>query len=42
LYAALQGQLGGACGDHAFCHDDMAARMLTVHAGYALYEILFW
>ncbi|PRW44843.1 prolyl endopeptidase-like isoform A [Chlorella sorokiniana] len=30
------------CEGRAFCFDDMTARMLTVHAGYALFEVVFW
>ena len=40
-YASMHRELG-RCGGRSFCWDDMAGRMLTVHAGFALYEILFW
>lgn len=30
------------CGDRAFCFDDMTGRLWTVHAGFCLYDFVFW
>ncbi|KAL4448336.1 hypothetical protein ABPG75_005555 [Micractinium tetrahymenae] len=42
-YAAVHQKLDRTCGgQRLFCHDDLSARLFMMHAGYALYEFLFW
>lgn len=41
LYILMRRDLSH-CGSQAFCHDDLSARLWCMHAGYALYEFLFW
>ncbi|KAL4433269.1 hypothetical protein ABPG77_003317 [Micractinium sp. CCAP 211/92] len=41
-YAAVHQKLDRTCGDRLFCHDDLSARLFMMHAGFALYDFLFW
>ncbi len=41
-YAAVHQKLDRTCGGRLFCHDDLSARLFMMHAGFALYDFLFW
>lgn len=41
-YAAVHQQLGRTCGERLFCHDDVSARLFIMHAGFALFDLVWW